>query len=148
MRLPIFVLAVSAILAPAAVAQEPTLSAEDVILRLVNETSSEKRDEWYKTIEGKPVAWAAPVFSVSASFSLVIVSMRPVDRGLIACNLPKRLEAAGRKVKQGDTVLCAGRIDNYERMMGAALVNVEAEDFVVGKDNIDAWQKARTKGGK
>jgi hypothetical protein len=28
-------------------------------------------------------------------------------------------------------------------MMGAALVNVEADDLVVGQANIDAWQKKK-----
>ncbi|HVG51173.1 MAG TPA: hypothetical protein VM867_06025, partial [Xanthobacteraceae bacterium] len=93
--------------------------------------------------EGKRVVWVAPVFNVTEAFGLVIVNTRPVDRGLIGCNLPKRFEAAGKKANKGDIVLCAGKIDNYERMMGTALVNVNADDLVVGQQNIDAWQKKR-----
>ena len=145
MRAPGFALA-ALVSTASTVAAQPVPSAEEIILHLVNESSSEKRDAWYNAnIQGKPVVWVAPVFNVTTAFGLTIVNTRPVDRGLIACNLPKRFEAAGKKVNKGDTVLCAGRIDNYERMMGTALINVEADNFVAGKDNIDAWEKAQKK---
>jgi hypothetical protein len=136
-------LTASALVASVAGAAEPQLSAEEVLSRLTSDSTGAQRDAWYNaTAKGKTVAWVAPVFNVT-TFGLVIVSMRATDRGLIACQVPKRLEAVGRKVDNGETVLCAGRIDNYERMMGAALVNVIANDFVIGKENIDAWQKAQ-----
>jgi hypothetical protein len=138
-------LAASALAASTSVAAEPLLSAEDVLSRLTSDSTSEQRDAWYNaTAKGKAVAWVAPVFGVT-TFGLVIVSMRATDRGLIACQVPKRLEAAGKKVNKGETVLCVGRIDNYERMMGAALVNVVADDFIIGKEKIDAWEKAQKK---
>jgi hypothetical protein len=131
-----------AVSTPAAVAVEP-LSAADVLSRLASDTNSQQRDAWYNAnAKGKAVVWVAPVFNVM-TFGLVIVSMRAADNGLVACQVPKRLEAAGKKVSKGEAVLCAGRIDNYERMGGAALVNVVADDFVIGQEKIDAWQKAQ-----
>lgn len=140
-------LAASAALAASdAPAQEKMLSAADVITRLVEESDSGKRDAWYDAdVKGKAVTWVAPVFNTSTTFGNMIVNTRPIERGLIACGVPKRFEAAVKKVEKGETVLCAGRIDNYERMMGVALVNVTADTIVIGKDNIEAWEKARKK---
>ena len=87
----------------------------------------------------------SPVFHVPPSFGLVIVNARATDRGVFACQVPSVLHAIAKKVKEGQAVLCAGRIESYERFLGAANVNVIADDFVVGKENIETWQKAQKK---
>ena len=146
MRLLGLALAASTLATSMAVAAEPMLSAEEVLSHLTSESAAGQRDAWFNTnAKGHAVTWVSPVFNVTPSFGLVIVNARATDRGLFACQVPKRLEAIARKVKEGEAVLCAGHVESYERLLGAAIVNVVADDFVVGKENIDSWQKARNK---
>jgi hypothetical protein len=137
-------LAASALAAAVAIAAEPKPSAEEVFSRLTGELTDEQREAWFdSSAKAKAVAWVAPVFNVMASFGLVVVNGRVSERGLFACEVPERLEANAKRVKESEVVLCAGRIEGYERYSGAAIVNVIADDFVVGKRNIDAWEKAQ-----
>jgi len=145
MRLLGLALVASALAASMAVAGEPMLSAEEVLSRLTGELAAEQRDAWFNTnAKGKVVTWVAPVFDVT-SIGPVLVNARATERGLFACEVPKRLETTAKKLKAGQAVLCAGRIESYERLFGAAIVNVVADDFVVGEENIDTWQKAQKK---
>jgi hypothetical protein len=137
-------LAATVLAASVAVAAEPMPSAEDVMSRLTGELTDEQREAWFdSSAKGKAVTWVAPVFNVTTSFGLVFVNGRVSDRGLFACEVPKRLEANAKRAKAGEVVLCAGRVEGYERYSGAAIVNVIADDFVVGQRNIDAWEKAQ-----
>jgi hypothetical protein len=138
-------LAAFALTATAAMAQ-PALTAEAVIARILEEPTTLQRETWFNTnAKGKTVAWTAPVFNVTPSFSIVLVNTRPTERGLIACQVPEKLHATAKKLQSGETVLCAGRIESYETLMGAALINVTANAFIVGKEKIDAWEKAQKK---
>jgi len=146
MRLLGLALATTAFAASVAVAEEPMFSAEEVLTRLTGESAAKQRDAWFNTnAKGKIVTWVAPVFDVTPSFDIVLVNARVTESGLFGCVVPKRHEATAKKVEKGQAVLCAGRIESYERMLGAAIVNVIADDFVVGKENIETWQKAQNK---
>lgn len=130
-----------------ALAAEPAPSAEDVVSRLIGEDTDEQRKAWFSSnAKGKVVAWVAPVFNVTPAFDVVLVNIKVSDRALIGCNVPDRFKVKARAVSAGEAVLCVGRIEGYERLMGAAIVNVIADDFVVGTKSIDAWKKAQRKG--
>jgi phospholipase/lecithinase/hemolysin len=135
--------------ASAAFAQSPSpLTAEEALSRVLDEPTTLQRDAWFDAnAKGKVVAWTAPVFAVNPSFSIVIVTTRPTERGLVACTVPESFHAAAKKIPKGETVLCVGVVEDYERMLGAALINVTANEVIVGKDKIDAWQKAQKKSG-
>ncbi|HEX4894495.1 MAG TPA: hypothetical protein VFV47_14530 [Hyphomicrobiaceae bacterium] len=147
MRQLMFAVMASMLAAPLAIAADLSLPAEDVIARLSGNTPEAERDAWFDaTAKDKTVAWAAPVFNVTTAFDTVLVNTRVGERGLIACEVPKRLEAKAKKAIQGERALCVGRIEGYERLMGAALINIAADDFIVGEADIAAWEKK--KGGK
>lgn len=128
---------------------EPAPSAEDVVSRLTGDVTDEQREVWFNSnAKGKVVAWVAPVFNVTPAFDVVLVNIKVSDRGLIGCNVPDRFKEKASAVTAGEPVLCAGRIEGYERLMGAAIVNVIADDFVVGTKSIDAWKKSHEKGNQ
>jgi len=133
--------------ASVAVAQSPSpVTAEDALSHILDEPTTLQRDAWFDAnAKGKVVAWAAPVFDVNPSFSIVIVTTRPTERGLVACTVPEAFHAAAKKLKKDEAVLCVGVVEDYEQMLGAALINVNAKEVIVGKDKIDAWQKAHKK---
>jgi hypothetical protein len=148
MRVLVLATLASMLAAPVANCEDLLLPAEDVIARLRGDTPQSERDAWFDaTSKDKTVAWAAPVFNVTTSFNIVLVNARVGDGGLIACKVPKHLDSKAKRVIRGERVLCVGRIEGYERLMGAALINVAAADFIVGDADIEAWQKQR-KGGK
>lgn len=143
MRLLGHVLVASTLASSFALAAEPALKATEVLARLVEKESDAQRKAWFDAhARGKSVAWTAPVFNVT-TFGLVLVNTKVSDRGLIACHVPERLAQRARALKAGEPVLCVGRVEDYERLLGAALVNVKGEDVVIGAAAIAAWEKAR-----
>lgn len=127
-----------------AAAAEPPLTAEDALAKLTaDETTSAQRESWFEAnAKGKSVIWEAPVFNVTPSAELVLVNAKVSSRGLFACNVPKRLQAAASAVKPGEPVLCKGRIEDFETLGGAAIVNIAADDFVAGAKAIETWRAA------
>jgi hypothetical protein len=146
----VFGLALSAFALSASVAvAQSSLTAEEVLSRIADEPTTLQRDAWFNAnAKGKTVAWTAPTFNVTPAFSIVIVNTRPTERGLIACRVPENFHAAAKKIQKDEIVLCVGEIEDYEQMMGAALVNVIGKTVIVGKDKIEAWQKAQKKSGQ
>ena len=91
------------------------------------------------------MVWEAPAFNVTPSFDIVLVNSKVADNGLIGCIVPERLHEKAKAVAPGDAILCAGEVGDFESMLGAAIINVTADDFVAGQSSIAAWKAAQKK---
>ncbi len=126
------------LIASAASADGP--AAEEVIARLTD--GSADAAAWFEAnAKDRLVTWVAPAFNVQDA-GVVIVSGKVSDRGLFGCVLPDHMAAAAESVSTGEPVLCSGRIEDFETLGGAAIVNIAAEEIIVGADKIDARLKA------